>query len=68
MNRHCAATLAWLLIAGAVAGVHAQEDPGLELQGDQVEFMRTNNTAIITKGTVTGLGGILTADRAVVNV
>ncbi|MCO5051924.1 MAG: LPS assembly protein LptD [Verrucomicrobiae bacterium] len=68
MKCYRVATLALLLIAGVVGGAFAQEDPGLELQGEQVLWSRTNNTTIIINGTVTGLGGILTADWAMVDM
>ena len=70
MNHYRAAILVLLLLfAGAGISLHAQEDPGLEVSGGQVEFSMTNNIAVITNGAkVVGLGGVVLADSAVVNM
>ena len=58
----------WAL-GGACLSLRAQEQPGLEISGGSVVGYVTNNYAIITNGAkVTGMGGVLTADRAMVNV
>jgi LPS-assembly protein len=69
MNNYRAAILIVLLsLLGARVSLQAQEDPGLELSGGTVVAYVTNNLAVIENGAkVTGLGGVLTADRAVVN-
>ncbi len=61
--------IALLSLGGACLSLRAQEQPGLEISGGSVVGYVTNNYAIITNGAkVTGMGGVLTADRAMVNV
>lgn len=58
----------WAL-GGACLSLRAQEQPGLEITGGDFVGYYTNGYAIVTNGAkVTGMGGVLTADRATVNV
>ncbi len=69
MNICRAAILIALLSLGGVGfSLQAQEEQGLEISGGSGVTYFTNNTAVITNGVkVVGMGGVLTADNAMVN-
>ncbi|MGC3960492.1 MAG: hypothetical protein QM813_21955 [Verrucomicrobiota bacterium] len=61
--------IALLSLGGACLSLRAQELQGLEVTGGAFVGYYTNGYAIVTNGAkVTGMGGVLTADRATVNV
>jgi lipopolysaccharide assembly outer membrane protein LptD (OstA) len=70
MNFYRAAILVVLVsLLGARISLQAQEQPELGIKGGKVEALVTNDVVIATEGVeVTYLGGVLTAERAEVNM
>jgi lipopolysaccharide assembly outer membrane protein LptD (OstA) len=69
MNICRAAILLLLLsLAGMSTSMQAQEQPEMKISGGKVMYYVTNKVAIVTNGAkVTYMGGVLTAERAVIN-